>query len=61
MFNIIEEKCNQEGIKYIYAYDTEPDSTMHELGTDAKEVKDIILDLNESLNNIRIVTGYNTD
>jgi len=52
MFSIIEEKCNEDGKKYIYSYDTEPDSTMHELGTDAKEVKDIILDLNERIENL---------
>ena len=52
MFSIIEEKCNEDGKKYIYAYDTEPDSTMHELGTDAKEVKDIVLDLNERIENL---------
>lgn len=52
MFSIIEEKCNEDGKKYIYAYDTEPDGTMHELGTDAKEVKDIVLDLNERIENL---------
>lgn len=52
MFSIIEEKCNEDGKKYIYAYDTEPDSTMHELGTDSKEVKDIVLDLNERIENL---------
>lgn len=46
MFNIIEEKCNEDGKKYIYAYDTEPDHSMHEIGCDSKEVNDIIIDLN---------------
>ena len=49
MFNIIEEKCNEEGKKYIYAYSTEPDSTMHELGTDCIEAKELILDLNKRI------------
>lgn len=49
MFNIIEEKCNEDGKKYIYAYSTEPDSTMHELGTDCIEAKNIILDLNKRI------------
>lgn len=52
MFNIIEEKCNEEGKKYIYAYSTEPDSTMHELGTDCIEAKELILDLNKRIENL---------
>lgn len=52
MFNIIEEKCNQEGKKYIYAYSTEPDSTMHELGTDCIEAKELILELNKRIENL---------
>ena len=52
MFNIIEEKCNEEGKKYIYAYSTEPDSTMHELGTDCVEAKELILDLNKRIENL---------
>lgn len=49
MFNFIQEKCKEDGKKYIYAYSTEPDSTMHELGTDCIEVKKIILDLNKRI------------
>lgn len=49
MYNIIEEKCNEDGMKYIYAYDTDPDSTMHELGCDCNEVKDIIIDINKRI------------
>ena len=49
MFNKIETLCNEDGQKYIYAYDTEPDSTMHELGCDTKEVKEIIQDLNRRI------------
>jgi len=52
MFNIIKEKCNEEGKKYIYAYSTEPDSIMHELGTNCKEAKDIIIDLNKRIENL---------
>jgi len=52
LFNIIVEKCNEEGKKYIYAYSTEPDSTMHELGTDCIEAKEIILDLNKRIENL---------
>ena len=49
MFEIIESKCREDGKKYIYAYDTEPDHTMHEIGCDKKEVQDIILDLNNRI------------
>ena len=49
MFEKIENLCNEEGKKYIYAYDTEPDHTMHEIGCDKKEVKDIIEDLNNRI------------
>ena len=33
-------------MKYIYAYDTDPDHTMHEIGCDKPEVKFIIEDIN---------------
>lgn len=49
MFNIIKEKCDEDGKKYIYAYNTDPDHTMHEIGCDKDEVKDIIIDLNERI------------
>ena len=42
MYTKIELLCNEPGKKYIYAYDTEPDHTMHELGCDTDEVKEII-------------------
>ena len=42
MLNKIGELCSQDGKKYIYAYDTEPDSVMHSFGTYSGEVKDLI-------------------
>lgn len=42
MMNIIEKESQKKGKKYIYAYDDEPDHTMHELGPDSKEVKKLI-------------------
>ncbi len=42
----IEELCKKEGKKYIYAYNTEPDSSMHELGSDSKKVDEIIKEIN---------------
>lgn len=46
LYKKIETLCNEDGRKYIYAYDVEPDSTMHELGTDAQEVNEIIKNIN---------------
>lgn len=42
MFNRIEQLCHQEGKKYIYAYDDEPDHSMHRIGTYSRPVKDMI-------------------
>ena len=42
MLEIIKEECNKEGKRYIYAYDTEPDHTMHGLGPDDEEVRKLI-------------------
>ncbi|HPT08617.1 MAG TPA: alkaline phosphatase family protein [bacterium] len=49
LFDIIESKCNEDGKKYIYAYYTEPDSTMHELGTNCVEAKNIIIGINNRI------------
>ena len=52
MFDIIEEKCNEEGKKYIYAYDDDPDHTMHEIGCDKPEIKNIIRNLNDRIESL---------
>ena len=52
MFHRIELLCNEEGKKYIYAYDTEPDHTMHEIGCDKSEIKDIIIELNNKIEDL---------
>ena len=49
MFDRIETLCNEEGKKYIYAYDVDPDHTMHEIGCDKPQIKDIIVDLNNRI------------
>ena len=49
LFETIEERCNEEGKKYIYAYNTEPDHMMHEIGCDKEEIKNIILDINKRI------------
>lgn len=47
MLSIIKTECNTEGKKYIYAYDDEPDHTMHEFGPDSDKVKELIKIRNE--------------
>lgn len=42
MFERIVKLCNMEGKKYIYAYDDEPDHSMHEKGTYCKQIRDMI-------------------
>lgn len=42
MLEKIKEETEKPGKKYIYAYDDEPDHTMHEYGPDSKEVKVLI-------------------
>lgn len=49
LYNKIESLCNEDGKKYIYAYDTEPDHTMHELGTDVHEINEIIENINSKV------------
>lgn len=49
MFEMIEQKCLKDGKKYIYAYDEDPDHTMHEIGCDTEKVKNIIMDLNNRI------------
>lgn len=49
MFTKIEKLCNDKTTKYIYAYDEEPDHTMHRLGPDSKEVKELIKTRNKKV------------
>ena len=49
MYERIEKLCNENGMKYIYAYDTDPDHTMHEIGCDKPEIKEIIEDINRRI------------
>ncbi len=52
MYKIIEEKCKEDGMKYIYAYDADPDHTMHEIGCDEPEIKSIIEDINRRVEDL---------
>jgi hypothetical protein len=49
MYNEIEELCNMDGKKYIYAYNTEPDHSMHEYGTEDDRINSLILDINHKI------------
>lgn len=49
MYEKIEELCNLDGKKFIYCYYPDPDYTMHELGTTAKEVKNLIQNINDNI------------
>lgn len=46
MYSIIKSLCAKDGKKYIYAYDTNPDSLMHEFGCGADCVKEVIKEIN---------------
>ena len=49
MLNKILEHSKKSGKNYIYAYDDEPDSTMHDLGADSRQVKDLIIERNKKV------------
>lgn len=46
---IIEQECRKQEKKYIYAYDTEPDHTMHNFGPDSEEAKKLIQERNQKV------------
>ena len=52
LYNKIETLCNEDGKKYIYAYDDNPDHTMHEIGCDKPEIKEIIEDRNKRIESL---------
>lgn len=47
--NKVEELCNMEGRKYIYAYWGEPDNTMHQTGCYSAESKEVVCKLEEDV------------
>lgn len=47
MNNKIFEECQKDGKKYIYAYYVNPDSTMHEYGTNSEKSIQVIKMINE--------------
>ena len=49
MLEKIKQKTKEPGKKYIYAYDTEPDHTMHDFGPDSIEAKNLIIERNTKI------------
>lgn len=49
MLNKIKTETQKPGKKYIYAYDLEPDSTMHETGPDSEKSKKLIIERNDKI------------
>ena len=47
MLNKVYKCCQEEGKKYIYVYNPEPDNTMHELGTDSKKTIKLFETIND--------------
>lgn len=45
----VESLCKKDGKKFIYAYDMEPDSSMHALGCDSDTVKKLIFERNKKI------------
>lgn len=49
MFGRMETICQEDGVKYLYAYSANPDYDMHEFGAAAPEVKQDVLDIEAEL------------
>ncbi|MDO4742322.1 MAG: alkaline phosphatase family protein [Candidatus Saccharibacteria bacterium] len=49
MLEKIKDETKKPGKKYIYAYDTEPDSTMHDTSPDDEKVKELIKERNDKI------------
>lgn len=51
MFDVIREKLELKNgkKKFMYVYNPEPDSTMHRMGWDSNEAKDLIIERNKAL------------
>lgn len=50
--NRIEKECQKDGKRYIYGYHPNPDSLMHDFGTDSKEAVDYIKQINQKIENL---------
>lgn len=52
-FENIKNICNKEGKQFIYAYNGEPDSTMHDFGVTSEEAKKVIAEINENIEKLQ--------
>jgi len=53
MFEKIKACCNKEGKQFIYSYNGQPDSTMHDFGVSSKEAHEIILELSSLVEDLK--------
>lgn len=57
MFTEVKRLCEEEGSKYIYAYATEPDNTMHDTGCDSEDTRKWCAELNYRVEEMCKVIG----
>ena len=51
-FELIAQICNQQSPQFIYAYNPEPDYTMHEFGVSSNQAKEVICNISKRLNKL---------
>lgn len=49
MFDIVARLCRKRGKKYVYAYHSEPDHTLHEHGSNSEEARALIRNLSRRI------------
>jgi len=49
LIEVVTAETKKDQKKFIYAYNDEPDHTMHQLGPDSKEAKELILERNNKI------------
>lgn len=52
MYETIKNRCHEPGKKYIYAYNPEPDGTMHRCGCNSENAKKLIREANYKIENL---------
>ncbi|MBQ8772612.1 MAG: alkaline phosphatase family protein, partial [Clostridia bacterium] len=51
-FELIKQVCSQQEPQFIYAYNPEPDYTMHEFGVSSNQAKEVICNISKRLNKL---------
>ena len=49
IFNRVQELCKEPDEKFVYAYWNEPDHTMHRMGTESKEAREMVMELEKKV------------